>query len=182
MINNKRINDFINDIADSYNDITEYDIKMNNIQDEIKETNTEIVNILNAIKKGIIDDLVKDELEKLKNKKQNLELEYKNLELKASIKLTPDRILELIKIIKSDKNSKEDKMKQVLDAFLRRIDVYDEIIIFQLYPLDDYYVKKKIDAYMGNELINIESLKTYKETKEYSIYLFKGSIIIKKYF
>lgn len=106
---------------------------------ELQNTKAGIKNIMNAIEKGIVTDTTKDRLLELEARQTQLESEIRleTYRIKAP-KVTKEQVIYWLEQFKDGDPKTEIYKKQIIDAFINTIILYDDIVtIAYNYAKDD---------------------------------------------
>lgn len=95
------------------------------LQEELKEVNKKIKNIMTAIEQGIITSTTKDRLEELENEKQSVETQIAREEIKKPL-LTKERIMYWLLSFKSGDINDIEYKRKVIDTLVNSVYVYDD--------------------------------------------------------
>lgn len=103
------------------------------LQTDLKECNSKIQNILNAIEAGIFTKSTKDRLQDLEAEKEELE-EAIEIEQGREAALTLDMISDYLFQLRSGAEASADYRKAIIDTFVDKIYLYDDkgVILFRL--------------------------------------------------
>lgn len=135
----------------------------------IAKNKKEIENVMAAIRNGLYNEIMKDELDRLEAEKHKFEIENIRLKTKNKNKLTPKMALAFLKSLMDMNSTTELQRKRLIQRFVKKIVVYnDKIDIYliagvdtldsndevkDIVELDD---KNKEKLYLGNRCLILE--------------------------
>ncbi len=99
------------------------------LRSQLKECETGINNMLNAIQMGIITSSTKERLEALEQQKRNLKDSILQMELERPV-YSKEKIVDWISQFKGGNVNDATYQKQIIDVFLNSIYVYDDKFLF----------------------------------------------------
>lgn len=95
------------------------------LQEELKEVNKKLKNIMSAIEQGIITSTTKERLEALESEKKDIEVRITREEMKKPL-LTKERIMYWLHSFKSGEEDDIDYRRRVIDTLVNSVYVYDD--------------------------------------------------------
>lgn len=104
---------------------------------ELAKNKKEINNIMTAIKNGMFNDLLKEELDKLQEKKKTLELENLKIKSKSKSKIGPKTAFKFLDTLIDLNSNTEAKRKALIERFVKKVIVYNDKIVIELKVLGD---------------------------------------------
>ena len=110
----------------------------------------EIDNLMNAIKAGIFSDTIKDELSKLEEEKAKLEIENVKLKSKNKNKMTPEIALRFLESLMDLDDDSFSKKKRLIERFVKRLILYNDKIMLELYSMEGVAVEKNDNSSSNN--------------------------------
>ena len=129
------------------------------LQEQLRETETKIRNIITAIEQGIITDSTKDRLSELETRKKELEISLLQEQIKKPF-LTKEQILFGIEKHKKLDLSTQEGRQRLIDSFIVALYLYDDKIGYvcsfkdgtQTVPLSEFEEEadKKFDSADGD--------------------------------
>lgn len=110
----------------------------------------EIDNLMNAIKAGIFSGTIKDELAKLEEEKEKLEIENIKLKSKSKNKMTPEIALRFLESLMDLDDDSFSKKKRLIERFVKRVILYNDKIMLELYSMEGVAVEKNDNSNSNN--------------------------------
>ncbi len=122
---------------------------------QLKETNTGIENVLNAIQQGILTKSTKARLEKLEKTKEDLEIKITNENL-SKPRLTMEFVIFYLQKFRKLDVSIQSHRKMLIDTFVNAVFVYDDKLIIT-FNYKDGTKTINLDDIKGSDLENLGS-------------------------
>lgn len=132
------IDDIAKDFCDAYNSSLTEDNMLTLNEKALAKNKKETDNIINAIASGITIPAIKEKLQALEEEKEKLEIENVKLKSSTKTKLTTKDVRKFLFKLMMFNTDEEAYKKELIDKFLKRVDVYDDRFILHLYPQEDH--------------------------------------------
>ncbi len=110
---------------------------INEIKKREKKNQTEIDNVMNAIKAGIFTTTTKETLEELEHQKESLQQQIQDNEFFESSEHSKEAISTWLSKIASKAKKSESATKTMIDTFINSVFVYDNGTVVVTYNMDD---------------------------------------------
>lgn len=133
----KAMNKIADCICNAYNATVTEDQMLVLNEKSLAKNKKEINNIMSAIKNGFYNDLLKEELDKLQEEKKTLELENLKIKAKSKSKIGPEAALHFLDTLIDLNDDTEAKRKTLIERFVKKVIVYNDKIVLELYALGD---------------------------------------------
>jgi len=107
------------------------------LENELKETEKGIANLIKVIEKGVISDAVTSRLEKLEKDKANLKEAIEAEKLKYALAEDENSIKKYFDMYAKADFDDEDTRNKILDYFIDKIYVYNDRLVITWWYCDD---------------------------------------------
>ena len=124
-------------ICNAYNATVTEDQMLVLNEKALAKNKKEINNIMTAIKNGMFNDLLKEELDKLQEEKKTLELENLKIKSKSKSKIGPETAFKFLDTLIDLNSDTEAKRKALIERFVKKVIVYNDKIVIELKVLGD---------------------------------------------
>ena len=137
-------------LCKSYNSTVTEDSMLTLNEKALAKNKKEIDNLMNAIKAGIFSGTIKDELAKLEEEKEKLEIENVKLKSKSKNKMTPEIALRFLESLMDLDDDSFSKKKRLIERFVKRVILYNDKIMLELYSMEGVAVEKNDNSSSNN--------------------------------
>ena len=96
--------------------------------------------MMNAIKAGIFNEVIKDELNRLQNEKNQLELEQLKLKARSKGKIKKEDAKSFLLSLIAMNTKSNDYKKILIQRFVKKVVLYNDKLEISLYPIDDHNI------------------------------------------
>lgn len=138
-------------ICNAYNATVTEDQMLVLNEKELAKNKKEIANIMNAIKAGMYNDLLKEELDRLQEEKNRLEIENIKIKSKSKSKIGPEAAMKFLDTLIDLNDDSEAKRKMLTERFIKKVIVYNDKIVLELKALGDLYINNDLNPAKAGE-------------------------------
>lgn len=126
------------------------------LKQQLQQCETEIRNVMKAIRQGIITETTKECLEDLENQRDSLKTSIAQLQLEQR-KFTKEEIVDWISRYKAGNINDPDYRREIIDTFVNSVYVYDDKLILTYNYKDGSQTLslKEIDAALCSDLTSM---------------------------
>lgn len=125
LLESNTLNQIAEYICTAYNSTVTDDKMLSLNEKALVRNKKEIDNIMTAIKNGLYNEIMKEELNNLEAEKHKLEVENVKLKSKNKNKLTPKMALSFQESLMDVDNDSEAQRKRLIDRFVKKVIVYN---------------------------------------------------------
>ena len=138
ILESKALEAIAENLCEAFNSSITEDPMLSANEKALQKTKKEIDNLMNAIKAGIFNEVIKDELDKLQEEKKQLEIEQVKLKLRTKNKLKVEDALSFLFSLLSMKKNTPQYNKMLIERFVRKVVLFNDRLEIELYPIDNH--------------------------------------------